>query len=114
MNARRRVLKPNRRAGLCNLRLHVFCKGLGSLSIEQLHLVQRNPEKLINHKNVFMTDPPITQALVHGKGPAILRVPGGIRIGDLLETPGTMWFGWETLDVANGRSLLLDARGDHV
>jgi hypothetical protein len=63
-----------------------------------------------------MTDPPITQALVHGalvhgKGSAILRVPGGIRIGDLLEIPGTVWLGWETLDVANGRRLLLDARG---
>jgi hypothetical protein len=79
------VLKPNRRAGLCNLRLHVFRKGLGSLGIEHLHLVQRHPEKLINHKNEFMTDLPITEALVHGalvhgKGPAILRVPGGVRI----------------------------------
>lgn len=113
------MLKPNRRAGLCNLRLHVFGKGLGSLGIEQLHLVQRHPKKLTKHKNEFMTDLPITQALVHGalvhgKGPAILRVPGGIRIGDLLETPGSVWFGWETLDAANGRSLLLDARGDYV
>jgi hypothetical protein len=91
--SRRRVLKPNRRAGLCNLRLRRFASTPYSFnSIQQLYLEQRHRKKLIKHKNEFMTDPPITQALV---GLAILRVPGGIRIGDLLEIPGSVVFGWD-------------------
>jgi hypothetical protein len=91
--SRRRVLKPNRRAGLCNLRLRIFVSTPYSFnSIQQLYLEQRHRKKFIKHKNEFMTDPPITQALVEL---AILRVPAGIRIGDLLGVSGSVWFGCE-------------------
>lgn len=59
----------------------------------QVSLGLYNAKKLYMHEHEFITDPPITQVLIcqktrvvaSGFAGAILRVRGGIRVGDLLE-----------------------------
>jgi hypothetical protein len=122
--SRRRVLKPNRRAGLDN----VYLDKIGgyfanSHGIRQLALHLRYPKELIKHKIEFMTDPPVTQVLICGAHFSILRVSGGIRIRDLLECfekfgPGCfqedyLEFGRRT-DRFDDEGWLIDARGNYV
>lgn len=68
-----------------------------SVPVKQASLGLYNAKKLYMHENEFITDPPITQVLICENpnrmgvvasgfaGVAILRVRGGIRVGDLLE-----------------------------
>ena len=122
--SRRRMLKPNRRAGLDN----VYMDRIGeyfanSHGIRQLAIHLLLPKKLIKHINEFMTDPPVTQVLICGAHFSILRVSGGIRIGDLLECfekfgpscflENYLEFGWRT-DWFDDEGWLLDATGNYV
>jgi hypothetical protein len=65
-------------------------------AVKQVSLGLCNAKKLYMHEHEFITDPPITQVLIcekpngcgvvaSGFAGAILRVRGGIRVGDLLE-----------------------------
>jgi hypothetical protein len=65
-------------------------------AVKQVSLGLCNAKKLYMHEHEFITDPPITQVLIDEKlnrmgvvasgfAGAVLRVRGGIRVGDLLE-----------------------------
>jgi hypothetical protein len=56
----------------------------------QAYVSHNELARLVQHQREFIHKPPVTQALMYSDGnekgqSAILRVPGGIRVGDLLE-----------------------------
>jgi hypothetical protein len=91
-------LKHNGSSGLPLKKTHSYnFRDRSDYAAKQVGLGLYNRKKLLMHENEFMTDPPITQALICAKhtgrkyswtrdrGVASLRVRGGIRIRDLLE-----------------------------
>jgi hypothetical protein len=90
-------LRLNRSSGL-SLKKEGYITGafwLAHYGVKRVALGLYPPRKLYMHEHEFITDPPITQVLICENavevvtsgpaGVAILRVPEGIRVGDLLE-----------------------------